>query len=398
MAFQINEKMMAQDRAIITRNKTEQDLLSTDLVKFKPGMAHYVSDTQKLWLSVEPTKITDNGVQKTRTFLEVITDTRLSTILLDYVNRDGGANNSMRGQLHSIVKTGTSPMVIASTTKVANLNVDRVDDMHVSVDPAASTIVGRDSNGNAKLATKLSFNNAYIRNYLNEIHVNDGSDSKYAATKVGKLTIDGGDLRLNNISSTSGISIVSNDNTKVARLAYNFTNNVWECGKEGLLSEIVTKSLYGHGKGIDADMVDGKHVDDSKTDTNSIWTASKVDTMKAPRGFGLGTDIDKVPSDNCNSINGTGFFSTTGKPINGVDSEDGSAIIQQYVSNSGAYQIIEYINSKNSYSRFKIGNSWSEWDKIITKNNVLEEGINILTQNTTPANINNLNTYWFEIV
>ena len=93
MAFQINEKMIAHDRAIITRNKTEADLLKDDVMRFKPGMAHYVSDTQKLWLSVEPKKV---GTKTTRSCLEVVTDTRLDTILLDYVNRDGGSNNSMR--------------------------------------------------------------------------------------------------------------------------------------------------------------------------------------------------------------------------------------------------------------------------------------------------------------
>lgn len=72
MAFQINEKMMAANRAIITRNKCEEDLLRSDTVKYKPGMIHYCSDTQKLWLSIEPTKIIDkNGVEHIKTFKEI---------------------------------------------------------------------------------------------------------------------------------------------------------------------------------------------------------------------------------------------------------------------------------------------------------------------------------------
>lgn len=72
MAFQIDEKMMASNRAIITRNKCEEDLLRNDTVKYKPGMIHYCSDTQKLWLSIEPTRVIDeNGIEQIRTFKEI---------------------------------------------------------------------------------------------------------------------------------------------------------------------------------------------------------------------------------------------------------------------------------------------------------------------------------------
>lgn len=266
MAFQINEKMMAHDRAIITRNKTERDLLKDDALRFKPGMAHYISENQKLLLSIEPRKLSDNSVRK---FLEIITDVRLSQTLLDYVNRDGGSNNSMKGPLHSTVNTGTAPFVIASTTRVDNLN---------------------------------------------------------------------------------------------------------------------------------ADMVDNKHVDDSKVSTNYLWTSKKIDDSKAPRGFGLGTDINKVSSNDCNNISGTGFFSIIGTPINGAEGEEGDAIIQQYISSSGVYQTIEYLRSKNMYSRIKLENAWTNWDKAITRSNILNEGINIVTQASQPTNITNENTYWYEIV
>lgn len=72
MAFQIDEKMMAANRAIITRNKCEEDLLRNDTVKYKPGMVHYCSDTQKLWLSIEPTRVIDeNGIEQIRAFKEI---------------------------------------------------------------------------------------------------------------------------------------------------------------------------------------------------------------------------------------------------------------------------------------------------------------------------------------
>lgn len=379
MAFQLNEKMMAPDRAIITRNKTEQDLLRTDVLKFKPGMAHYVSDNQKLWLSIEPKKMPDNSI---KTFLEIITDTRLEHILLDYVNRDGGANNSMRGSLHSIVPTGISPFVVKSTTKVTNLNVDRVDDMHVDINAVNSTIVGRDSGGNININNNVYFNSNKIEDSSSGIAIKkkDGS----GLTNLTAATL----------SSSTGI-IKATGSTNIG--AIEWKNNVWNVGVEGKTSEIVTKSLYGHGKGIDADTVDGKHVDDTQISTGHLWSSKKINDSKAPRGYGLGTDINTIPNNDCNTVTGTGFFSGT-NPVNGVDGEFGEAILQTYISAKGQVQKIKYLDSNNSYERIKNGSTWSSWDLVISKSNILDEGINIILSSTQPTNISNENTYWYEII
>lgn len=52
---------------------------------------------------------------------------------------------STSGQITSTATTGTAPLVIASTTKVANLNVEQVDGYHASEANTASNIVVRDS-------------------------------------------------------------------------------------------------------------------------------------------------------------------------------------------------------------------------------------------------------------
>lgn len=266
MAFQINEKMMAQDRAIITRNKKEQDLLSSDLIKFKPGMLHYVAENQKLWLSVEPT--IKDGMKKSRAFVEILHRESLEDILHEYLHIDGGPNSAMRGSLHSIVNNGTAPFVIKSKTRVSNLN---------------------------------------------------------------------------------------------------------------------------------ADMVDGKHVNDATTTEANLWTAKKIDNEKAPRGFGLGTDINVIPGNDCNLVVGTGFYSGT-DPINGVAGETGKALLQSYIGNDAMYQTLEYISSKNKYSRIKDGDVWSDWDKGTTGSNILNEGADIVIQTDQPTNIDKDNTYWYEIV
>nr|DAV25108.1 MAG TPA: hypothetical protein [Caudoviricetes sp.] len=379
MAFQINEKMMAHDRAIITRNKTERDLMKDDVIRFKPGMAHYISENQKLFLSVEPKKLPNNSIRK---FLEVITDVRLSQILLDYVNRDGGSNNSMRGPLHSVVTTGTSPFVIASTTKVANLNVDRVDDMHVSVSTANNTIVGRDASGNINVNTIINFNKDKIENTSTGLYLKKKDGSGYTDLSVATINSSTGILKANN-TSTKGV--------------IEWKNNVWNVGAEGKTSEIVTKSLYGHGKGINADMVDNRHVDDSQISTSYLWTSKKIDDSKAPRGFGLGTDINSIPNNDCNAISGTGFFSGT-TPANGVANETGVAMIQSYIASGKQFQIIEYTVSKKIYTRYKVDNTWTTWNKVMTKIDVSDEVVHIVLSSSEPAKTNNEDTYWYEIL
>lgn len=78
MSFQLDEKMMAENRAIITRNKTESDLFVDDKIKFKPGMIHYVSDTDNLFLSIKP-NILEDGTLKTIT--KVILEKDLDEII-----------------------------------------------------------------------------------------------------------------------------------------------------------------------------------------------------------------------------------------------------------------------------------------------------------------------------
>ena len=60
-------------------------------------------------------------------------------------------NVTTAGQLVSTIATGTAPMVVSSTTKVANLNVEQVDGYDASIASSANTIVVRDANANIKI-------------------------------------------------------------------------------------------------------------------------------------------------------------------------------------------------------------------------------------------------------
>ena len=61
------------------------------------------------------------------------------------LNVDGTA--TVDGQIISNLATGTAPLSIASTTKVANLNVDLLDGMTTASANTASTVVNRDASG-----------------------------------------------------------------------------------------------------------------------------------------------------------------------------------------------------------------------------------------------------------
>ena len=63
-----------------------------------------------------------------------------------------GGNLTTVGQLVSSVATGTAPLVVTSTTKVTNLNVEQVDGYHADTANTVSTIVVRDAAANITAA------------------------------------------------------------------------------------------------------------------------------------------------------------------------------------------------------------------------------------------------------
>jgi len=71
-------------------------------------------------------------------------------------NQSGGTvsatTGSFSGQITSTVATGTAPMVVSSTTKVANLNVEQVDGYHADTANTASTIAVRDASKNLSVS------------------------------------------------------------------------------------------------------------------------------------------------------------------------------------------------------------------------------------------------------
>ena len=67
------------------------------------------------------------------------------------LNVDGTA--TVDGQIISNLASGTAPFSVASTTKVANLNADLLDNMNTASTNTASTVVNRDASGNFAAGT-----------------------------------------------------------------------------------------------------------------------------------------------------------------------------------------------------------------------------------------------------
>ena len=266
MAFQIDEKLMATNRAIITRNKIYADLEKIDSIKFKPGMIHYVAENQKLWLSIDPKNVVENGVTKTKTLVEILTSDQISSSMSQYVNRSGGATSSMSGPLHSTVANGTAPFVITSGTKVTNLNADRVDDMHASTTATANTIVARDNNGNIAIKNTLSLDGASIKKDSNGIHINGANANTYIPLKVGKVTVENGSIEFSNPTNNPGLSVTGI--AKPGKLEYNKTTGRWECGSGNTTSVIITKeNILEEGINIILQTAEPQNV----TNQNTYW-------------------------------------------------------------------------------------------------------------------------------
>lgn len=70
-----------------------------------------------------------------------------------YLSVNGG---TMIGVITSSVAGGTAPFVIASATKVANLNVDKIDDLHAAASGADAHALATDANGSISIVSVVA--------------------------------------------------------------------------------------------------------------------------------------------------------------------------------------------------------------------------------------------------
>lgn len=123
-------------------------------------------------------------------------------------------NSVTASRFISNVATGTSPLQVISTTKVANLNVDLLDGYTTSVSTANNTIVVRDSSGN------ISANGFTGAASLNVLKTGD--------TMTGNLTFNANSLGVLWSMNTDGASIRfynSGDGDANSRLEFQTLDN-----------------------------------------------------------------------------------------------------------------------------------------------------------------------------
>jgi len=136
---------------------------------------------------------------------------------------------SITGAITSTLATGTAPLVVNSTTKVANLNVDLIDDYQTSIPAVASTVVVRDTN--ASINANAVVGNTLTGSLTTAAQPNITSLGTLTGLTVGGTGIDGIIVAGNQSSITNMGNVTFSGNITVGgvingSLAGNAVSNV----------------------------------------------------------------------------------------------------------------------------------------------------------------------------
>lgn len=226
-------------------------------------------------------------------------------------------------QIISKATQGIPPLVVDSTTKVNNLNVDLVDGFHASQTNAANNIVVRDSNG-------------FITTQW--LKMSRGDETTAAASYV----YDSGDGYLRKKSLANAKSELITSAAIISALGftpYNATNPNGYVNANGTVA-VATN----------ADTVDGKHASDF-----------------APSGFGLGTVAQGLANGtDLNTVKTTGFYRVNaGVNIPPRVTGDNSniwhfLIVVQHDTNYLVQIVFEY-STGVMFTRSLVGGTWNSW-------------------------------------
>lgn len=232
---------------------------------------------------------------------------------------------SASSQITSTVSTGTAPLVVASTTKVTNLNADLLDGYDTSAAAAATTIVLRDANANVianSVSTNRIFNgtsNVAITASGNVTITVAGSERFRATTTganvTGDLTITGNTIpagiKTDNYYYANGVAISFSgtySNANVASYLPTYTGNI-------TAANVTTSShvIRSVGVGISAaGTVQGDSTLLSK-DINVVSTVSAGQGVRLP--VAIAGMVIIVNNTSANALN---VYPSTGGAINSL--------------------------------------------------------------------------------
>ena len=193
----------------------------------------------------------------------------------------------------SSVATGTAPFTIASTTKVANLNVDKLNGRTWSESATADTIVSRDDSGRIKVTAPSSsdtsqtlnlyaVNKGYVDNAIQGL---DHKSSVRVATIGANIDISGTATDIDHGDTFNGVTLTEGDRVLVKDQTVKAENGIY----------VVGAANQGVSRAADADTTgstdisagsDGGGFLGGGSDAILGWTASSG-TPQAVAGNGL---------------------------------------------------------------------------------------------------------------
>lgn len=320
------------------------------------------------------------------------------------------ANN---GQIKSTIATGTAPLVIASTTKVANLNVDMLEGYHADATAAINTIALRNASGQI-LAT--GFNNTMAdtataaSHYLVETASDGWMRPKTLANVKAEIVV--ASEILTKIKTVDGTGSGLDAELIQGNYFTNSNNNNQIPGPDSLIGNgigyVHSLSLFGQTDGalysqshsnpwahqIYGDYRTGQMAVRGRN--NSVWQPWRTLWDSSNDGAGSGLDADTVDgiqatsfikavggmstdvsSTNLNALTATGFYkgqAMTNAPDTGwyyimVEAHDNNGDAVGWTKQTVTAFATGSIPSGTTYIRVKSGSAtWNAWQKVWTSN------------------------------
>ena len=224
-------------------------------------------------------------------------------------------------QLISNVSTGTSPLVVSSTTLVSNLNADLLDGYNTATANTASTVAVRDASGN--ISANFFIGNGSQLTGLNTDRISNGTSN------VSIPAVDG---NVNLVSAGNTTVVVTGTGANITGYA-NVTGNVLGGNVYANSGIIGAQTLKGEGGNISN--IQGANVSGA---VSSATTAGTVTTNAQPNITSVGTLTSLTATGNVAGGNLTtgGQVAATGNVTGGNLVTAGNVFAPAIISN-GTY-------------------------------------------------------------
>ena len=266
--------------------------------------------------------------------------------VLSATGNANAGNFNTAGQFVSTVATGTAPIVISSTTKVANLNVEQVDGFDASQSSLANTIVVRDANAN------ISSNNFSTTGLITSTGNVTGAN-----LITGGLITATGNLNAGNII-TAGIVSATGNGTFGNVSATLHVGNLSGTGNSNV-GNLGTTALVATGSGSF-----GANVNMNTFYINNVGTPS-LSTDAATKGY-----VDGLASTglyyhaSVNAATTTTLATTTGGTIT---YNNGTSGVNANLVTTGSYTTVDGVNIASVGARILVKNEANAaWNGVYT--------------------------------